>query len=1254
MRARKRTVISLLAASLAGLVGVVGTLVLLADGVTAGSPRDAVNLPVAGAWTGLGVGMDEARLAALAADAGALDHFVFGPIGQQTAGTAFSVTLTAYDDESAVVTEYSGTVVLSDTTGTLVPALADGFVAGVWTGTVTITRTGSSVVITATDGAVSDASTPFVVQPAGLDRFALNPVGDQTAGTAFNLTLTAYDAYDNVKTNYGGPAMLLDTTGTLVPATASGFTAGAWTGNATITRTGSGIVITATDGAVSTNTNPFAVDPAELDHIVLSPPASTIFAWQVRPYTVEAFDVYGNSRGDVTAVNTTFSIVESGHGGYWTDNVYHPFIHGDWTARAVHTGTQVATDDADLTVLGPVLRLDKSGEPDVVEAGALITYTLTCSNTGNLTATNVIVTETLDSNSVYSSASLTPDGGLPDAPYWVLGELAPDEIKRITVYVSAVRPLTNGTRLTNTAWLDAYWLGEGRTEPLSAILGTTVHSRPVLAFSKADAPDPVNASGTLRYTLVITNSGNENATSVTVVEDYDSNTRFEFAVPEPDGGSGNRQWTFPVLVVDEPQFVDVFVRVTDTLPVGTILNNQATMDSDQTSPMVATEATEVTSSPELTVNKWDVPDDDVEAGETLVYVINYQASGTADAEDVLITDTYDSRVTFLWADRDPIISTDEVWVWDIGDLDVGDSGNIYVEVRVDKPLSNGTVLTNRVTIDSVHTSPQSYVETTRVSSAPVLDLTVTDQPDPVVPGAPLNYTVRYTNTGNADATHVVITATLDANTTFVDASVPPAGGAGDVWYWEIDKIASSDFQGGHGYGVLVIETEVTLPLTNGTPLDLVVQLSDAQGDLLEATSRTTVSSAPLLSLLKSNGVTAVEAGDLLTYTLTCDNAGTENAYSVIITDTLPDHVSYVACETPVGDCQPKPPAQPDAVVFSIPTIAAPSSVEARLTVRVDDPLLAGAESLVNTARMAHPSLPGPVDVQDVDPITTRPDLRVVADHAPSIFSPGKRMVYTVTYSNEGRMDAQGVTISTILPDDTLYVGHSWDSSGGQAYTYQVGEVLAGSPTHTIKLEVEYPEDDPQEIGSSEFNTPFTIAGSGGVGDDANPGDNTAYVYIGVPDLVIADFTVQPYPLRADVPVTFTVKITNQGTGWAWNPDNGAGSSVDVYISEVESYPFVGYSEKDIWQGMPPLSPGATHTLIITATRSPTGMIEGPIRFTKQEIQDEIGAGDLYAKVDSYGVYPYGLVPEDDEYNNVGVLPRPGTFRWRAYLPFTLR
>jgi uncharacterized repeat protein (TIGR01451 family) len=956
-----------------------------------------------------------------------------------------------------------------------------------------------------------------------------------------------------------------------------------------------------------TDTAQVSIGPADLSSIVLSPPTSTILAGQAQAYTVEAFDVYSNSRGMVTA-ETTFSIVESGHGGTWVGNVYTSANYGDWTVRAVHTGTSVVADTASLRVLAPDLRLAKSADRESVEAGDCLTYTLTYSNAGNQTATSVVITDALDINVDYvaGSASRPPTDSSNGDLYWSLDPLGPGNSGQITFSVQVHRPLPNHTILTNNAWIDA-----DRIAPVSATQVTTVTSRPVLTITKTGSPDIVEPNGILRYTLVITNSGNENATPVTITEHYDDYVSFFYAAPSPsDPGSGNRTWIFPSLNADESRTINIFVQADGIIPMGTVLTNQATLESGQTAPMTATETTPVSSTAKFTFYKQDLSDP-VQAGALLEYVIHYDNHGDSPAYDVVITETYDSRVTFVSASPAPSEGDN---VWNIGDLAKGAFGDIRVTVRVPTPLPNNSILTNHATIKSAGMVAKICTQTTRVSSAPALTFIVTDTPDPVEAGAPLTYTLRYTNAGNADATDVVVTATFDSNVSFSDsdATPPPDGGSGQVWHWDFESIP-----GEGGSGEIVIRTNVTLPLTNGTKLNFTAQLADAEGDFLERTAKTTVHSAPALSLLKSNGVSSVGAGDRLTYTLTYANSGNENAYHVTITDTLSPYVEYIGCD----GCQPPDGPDPDTVVFHISAITQTSG-QIQLFVQVQHPLPAGADFVENHARMTHSSLPAPIDASDVDFIHTRPDLAITAaDHTPTLFSPGQLMTYMVTYGNVGQnMHAENVIITTVLPTDTVYVGNGWHSSDGQTYTYAAGALPVGSTGHTITFTVRHP--DAAQISAPEFKTPFTIAASGGAVRDANPANNKITVTIGVPDLVVVDCSFEPSPLPPNVPVTFTVVVKNQGTGTAWNPESCRGPVcapfyLDVFINPVVSYPYD--RDGDFYTTVGPIEPGTTYTYTIKHG----GFEDGQMQM-------------LYVKVDNHDIHFYGLVPESVEMNNVAV------------------
>ena len=92
-----------------------------------------------------------------------------------------------------------------------------------------------------------------------LDHFAIGVIGPQTAGGAFNITLTAQDANNNTVTGFAGTVNLSTTAGTITPTTSGAFTGGTRTESVTVTQAGASQTITATNGPATGTSNSFTV-----------------------------------------------------------------------------------------------------------------------------------------------------------------------------------------------------------------------------------------------------------------------------------------------------------------------------------------------------------------------------------------------------------------------------------------------------------------------------------------------------------------------------------------------------------------------------------------------------------------------------------------------------------------------------------------------------------------------------------------------------------------------------------------------------------------------------------------------------------------------------------------------------------------------------------------------------------------------------------------------------------------------------------
>ena len=167
--------------------------------------------------------------------------------GPGTAGSPIpSVAVSVEDPYGNVTSASSGSVTVSIQAGGPQASFTSGAApvavsSGMASFTSLVVNTSGSYTLTATPTGISGVVNPvnssaFTVSSAAASSFTLPTPGAQTAGTAFNETITAHDAYGNVATSYTGSQTITFTgpsnspsgTAPSYPATVS-FTAGVGT-----------------------------------------------------------------------------------------------------------------------------------------------------------------------------------------------------------------------------------------------------------------------------------------------------------------------------------------------------------------------------------------------------------------------------------------------------------------------------------------------------------------------------------------------------------------------------------------------------------------------------------------------------------------------------------------------------------------------------------------------------------------------------------------------------------------------------------------------------------------------------------------------------------------------------------------------------------------------------------------------------------------------------------------------------------------
>ncbi|MES2431393.1 MAG: T9SS type A sorting domain-containing protein [Bacteroidota bacterium] len=363
----------------------------------------------------------------------ALDHFTLSGISSpQIAGTPISVTITAKDIYNNTVTSFTSTAAMTTNAGSITPSTSSAFSGGTLTENFTVTQAGTLKNITATASTKTGTSNNFTVDPGVLANFFVEAagggaIGTQTAGSSFNIKITARDANNNtldagVNTFTG--TVDITSNGSLASGsgTTANFTAGVLSSHAVTTNlagTGRTITATLTSGSETGTSASFTVNGAAVDHFVVEAAGGGAIGTQTAgtPFNIRvtAQDIYNNTANAFTGTVdiTSNGSLASGSGttasfsaGVLASHSVTTNLAGTGrTITATRTGNSETGTSASFTVDPGVLdhfAISSISSPQI--AGTNFSATITAQDINNNTVTSFTGTAAMTTN----AGTITP------------------------------------------------------------------------------------------------------------------------------------------------------------------------------------------------------------------------------------------------------------------------------------------------------------------------------------------------------------------------------------------------------------------------------------------------------------------------------------------------------------------------------------------------------------------------------------------------------------------------------------------------------------------------------------------------------------------------------------------------------------------------------------------------------------------------------------------------------------------------------
>jgi len=659
---------------------------------------------------------------------------------------------------------------------------------------------------------------------------------------------------------------------------------------------------------------------------------------------------------------------------------------------------------------------------------------------------------------------------------------------------------------------------------------------------------------TMSYTIKVKNTGNVNATAISVFDTIPSGITVLIATISHSGTLSSGIISFPAYAVAKNDSVLLsYKAIIDTsVQDQATITNRALVSGHGTTKIVQSSFT-ATNSPQISISK-SVDKPTANFGDTLTYTISYSNIGSGIAANVIVVDSTSQRTNYVSNSvminnisqtdngNDSVVFVNSALVKvKVGQVQKGASGTIKFKVKV-AGTSAGTQIPNSVIVNFTNLSGTSLpsvssnVVSTTISQVAGVTLSPSTNSKISSDSSFVYYPFIVTNTGNGiDSFSLARTSSRNwSPQLYRDLNRNGILEANEISNGIVNSTSSLSIDSSYYF---IARIFVPYNTTSNSRDSLIVTATSTFNNILNASGTyvTTISTAVVtLSKLQSNSNRA--PGQTVTYTLTYQNTGTGNARNVSVTDVLNANLSFVQNSFVVPNGQS---ASYDSlsrtITWTIGSVVGSGNGTMTFDAKVNSGVLLGT-NITNSSSISYSDSLNNITRTGNSGITS---LTVSAAPAFALaISPPSRtqdvdlsVSYVITITNNGNSsDSFRIAFASSRSFPwTLYVDTNNDSvlnNGDYVLNLSnTGTISQNGIMHLIAIDT-IPYTTPDQALDS---TRFTVTSRT---DSSVTGNVSAYTTARAPNVTITK-TVSVVGGGANIPgatLVYTITFSNSGTG----------------------------------------------------------------------------------------------------------------------------